>query len=314
MSELGLAADAVAFVDDDAMERAEVSFRLPDVLVLEPRDMADAAGWPQFSPPVDHRGGTAARRAVPAAPVQAGGGAGVRRIQGGVPAVLQDPGHDQPGQRQRTCPGCTNSRSARTSSTRRPAPVPEAEFAGLLGPPAAGVHGQAGGPVRRRRPRRRLRHRAAEPCRGGQRSWHVPMLMMSCRALGRGVIDALLTWICRAARAGGAARSALTCVISPRNVPLRIALTGAGFRAADARAPAAAAPRVARLRRPLGEPLPDLPGWVTVTGDRRARRPSDRRAQRAGRHRRQQAAGRAALARRCSAMASASTRSAARCC
>ncbi len=52
MAELGLTADAVAFVDDDALERAEVSFRLPDVLVLAPQDMAEAAGWPQFSPPV----------------------------------------------------------------------------------------------------------------------------------------------------------------------------------------------------------------------------------------------------------------------
>ena len=51
-AELGLAADAVAFVDDDAMERAEVSFNLPDVLVLAPEDMPEAAGWPQFSPSV----------------------------------------------------------------------------------------------------------------------------------------------------------------------------------------------------------------------------------------------------------------------
>src|SRR6185437_8903834 len=51
-AELGLTADAVAFVDDDAMERAEVSFNEPDVLVLAPEDAAEAASWPQFSPPV----------------------------------------------------------------------------------------------------------------------------------------------------------------------------------------------------------------------------------------------------------------------
>ena len=79
-AELGLTADAVAFVDDDAMERAEVSFRLPDVLVLAPQDMAEAAGWPQFRPPVRHRRGAQARRPLPPAPGQAGGGQGVRRL------------------------------------------------------------------------------------------------------------------------------------------------------------------------------------------------------------------------------------------
>ena len=52
MTELDLAADEVAFVDDDALERAEVSFAQPHVLVLSPQDMAASASWPQFSPPV----------------------------------------------------------------------------------------------------------------------------------------------------------------------------------------------------------------------------------------------------------------------
>ena len=51
-AELNIAADALAFVDDDPYERAEVSFALPPVLVLSPEDMADAVGWPEFSPSV----------------------------------------------------------------------------------------------------------------------------------------------------------------------------------------------------------------------------------------------------------------------
>lgn len=52
IAELSIAADAVAFVDDDMMERAEVAAVLPDVLVLSPEDMAEALSWPQFSPAV----------------------------------------------------------------------------------------------------------------------------------------------------------------------------------------------------------------------------------------------------------------------
>jgi FkbH-like protein len=102
-------------------------------------------------------------------------------------------------------------------------------------------------------------------------AWRVPLLMMSCRALGRGVIDALLAWICRAASAAGQHEVAIDCVINPRNVPLRIALTGAGFRAAEpsgagagARTVASGAARTAVYRRAPGEPLPALPDWVTV--------------------------------------------------
>lgn len=52
LAELGIGADALAFVDDDPYERAEVSFTLPDVLVLSPEDMTEALGWPEFSPAV----------------------------------------------------------------------------------------------------------------------------------------------------------------------------------------------------------------------------------------------------------------------
>ena len=51
-AELGIAVGALAFVDDDPYERAEVSFALPPVLVLSPEDMTEAVGWPEFSPSV----------------------------------------------------------------------------------------------------------------------------------------------------------------------------------------------------------------------------------------------------------------------
>ena len=43
-AELNISAGALAFVDDDPYERAEVTFALPPVLVLSPEDMADAVG------------------------------------------------------------------------------------------------------------------------------------------------------------------------------------------------------------------------------------------------------------------------------
>jgi len=52
IGDLGIAPDAVAFVDDDLFERAEVAAAIPEVMVLAPEDAAEAASWPEFSPPV----------------------------------------------------------------------------------------------------------------------------------------------------------------------------------------------------------------------------------------------------------------------
>jgi hypothetical protein len=124
----------------------------------------------------------------------------------------------------------------------------------------------------------------------------VTQLMMSCRALGRGVLDALLAWICQQAAADGAAELRIPCLITERNVPLRLALAAAGFRAAanpdaahaasapaasalaapgpapaSAASPTAASPTAASgpaepvlFTRPLAGPLPALPDWATA--------------------------------------------------
>jgi FkbH-like protein len=63
--------------------------------------------------------------------------------------------------------------------------------------------------------------------------WTVPLLMMSCRAMGRGVIDVLLAWLVRQAARAGARRLRVPFVANSRNVPLRLALTAAGFRAPE---------------------------------------------------------------------------------
>jgi FkbH-like protein len=90
----------------------------------------------------------------------------------------------------------------------------------------------------------------------------VTLLMMSCRAMGRGVIEALLAWLARSARQAGATTLVVPCLISPRNVPLRLALAASGFRAAEESSPGE--PSVLFFR-PLSGPLPDLPSWVADT-------------------------------------------------
>lgn len=96
-------------------------------------------------------------------------------------------------------------------------------------------------------------------------AWSVPLLMMSCRALGRGVVDALLAWLCRQAAAAGAAQLRIPCLVTDKNVPLRLALAAAGFRPAGepAAGERAADDRVVFARSLAGE-LPGLPDWVVA--------------------------------------------------
>ena len=254
-ADLGLAADELAFVDDDAMERGEVAFSLPEVLVLAPHEMPEAVSWPPFSPPVvtdeaRRRGELYVQRRARQEEAKAFGGSRedfLRHSQTRVSIAAATPA-DLPR---------LHELSVRTHQFNSAgAVVSEREFAALLGSDAHrvftvrladrfGDDGMVGGCVL---------------ATGDGADWRVPLLMMSCRALGRGVIDALLTWICRTALTAGAAGVTLPCVISPRNVPLRIALTGAGFRTSAQ----ASAGQTADYVRDLGQPLPDLPPWVTA--------------------------------------------------
>jgi methoxymalonate biosynthesis protein len=256
-AELGLTADEVAFVDDDALERAEVAFRLPDVLVLAPQDLPDAAGLPQFGAPASteearRRGDLYLQRRARLEEARAFGGSreDFLRHCGTRVTIAPAAAADLPRLHE------LSVRTHQFNSTGTA--VTEAEFAALL---RSAKHQVAAV---------RLADRFGDDGLVGacviatdQGGWQVRLLMMSCRALGRGVIDALLAWICRAARAGGAAEIAVACMISQRNVPLRIALTSAGFRAVE-ELEARDATRTAVYRRPAGDALPELPDWVTV--------------------------------------------------
>ncbi len=263
-ADLGLAPDAVAFVDDDLYERAEVSLAVPQALVLSPEDMADAAGWPEFSPATltaeaRRRGEMYAerRRREQEARAFAGSRDEFLRYCGTKVTIAPAAGADAPR---------LHELSVRTHQFNTTGEVvAEAALRTLIASPAHqvttvrlsdrfGDDGMVGGCV-------------VEP--GADRGWTVTLLMMSCRAMGRGVIEALLAWLARSAARGGARELAVPCLVSPRNVPLRLALAASGFRAAGDSTAEGSPPgqHVARFSRALVGPPPVLPGWVTAPGE-----------------------------------------------
>jgi methoxymalonate biosynthesis protein len=250
---LAIGADTLAFVDDDPYERAEVSAALPQVRVLAPEEAAEAVRWPEFSPPVLTEEGRrrgelyAARRRRLAAERGFGGSRDeFLRSVGTTVAIAAASAADA----ARLHELAVRTRQFNSAAQE----MDEAAFAALI---AAGDvvtvrlrdafsdDGIVGGCV--------LRRPHDSP-------WSVPLLMMSCRAMGRGVIEALLAWLVRAAGRAGAPALAIPCLLTGRNVPLRLALAGAGFRASGP-APPPGTPRV--FRRDVTGPPPDLPDWVS---------------------------------------------------
>ncbi len=255
-AELGLGTDALAFVDDDALERAEVSFALPEVLVLAPDEVADAISWPAFSPSVlteegRRRGALYRQRRERQAEARAFGGSRddfLRYCRTRI-SIAEASQSDLPRLHELS----VRTHQFNSAGTE----LSESALAGLLGSAGHrlvtvglsdrfGDDGIVGGCVI-----------ATAGPGAAPGTWEVPLLMMSCRAIGRGVIDALLAWICATAKSAGAERVSVPCVITPHNVPLRIALTGAGFRAGTADGAGTAV-----YVRSLDGPLPAPPAWV----------------------------------------------------
>ncbi len=281
-AELGIGTDALAFVDDDPYERAEVSAQLPEVLVLAPDEVAEAAGWPEFgaaavTDEARRRGEMyAARRHRQAAQRAFGGSREDFLASAGTQVTIAAATvADAPRLHELA------ARTRQFNSAGQA--VAEAELTALITAPDTGVatvrlrdafgdDGIVGACVTSYDP-------------GG--TWTVRLLMMSCRAMGRGVIGALLAWVTRSAARAGAREVAVRCVLTERNVPLRLALTGAGFRAEPQDAvpawgdtgPAGGHPRApdgpgtprgfdaAVFRRGTDAPLPALPAWVRAPGE-----------------------------------------------
>jgi FkbH-like protein len=293
-ADLAIGTDALAFVDDDPYERAEVGSALPGVLVLAPDEVASAAGWPEFGAAAvtdEARRRSemyAARRRRQAAEQAFGGSREEFLVSAGTQVTI---GAAVPADVPRLHELAARTRQFNSAGQA----VAEAEFAAMIAAPetevatvrlrdAFGDDGIVGACVTSHDP---------------DGSWTVRLLMMSCRAMGRGVIGALLAWVTRSAARAGAGEVAVPCVLNERNVPLRLALTGAGFRAKPEAsaipggragfrakpdpsaipggragagfraAPGAGGAAGAVFRRGTGGPLPALPAWVRAPGESR---------------------------------------------
>ncbi len=260
-ADLAIGTDALAFVDDDPYERAEVGAQLPEVLVLAPDEVTDAAGWPEFGAAAvtDEARGRgqmyAARRRRQAAERAFGGSREEFLASAGTEVTIAAATMaDVPRLHELA------ARTRQFNSAGQA--MAEAEFASLIAAPGTDVATV------------RLRDAfgddgivgACVTSHDRDGTWTVRLLMMSCRAMGRGVIGALLAWVTRSAARAGAPEVAVRCVLTERNVPLRLALTGAGFRAGPPAGPEHGAAAGAVFRRGTGAPLPELPAWVRVPG------------------------------------------------
>ncbi|QSB13731.1 hypothetical protein JQS43_19465 [Natronosporangium hydrolyticum] len=216
----------VAFVDDDPYERAEVAAVEPSVTVLPPDAFPDALGWPQFNPPVVTEEGRRraasyreAQRRQSASADFGGSRAEFRRWCRTTVTVRPATAADLPR---------LTELSWRTSQfNSRAAAVPDQVFADRLGSDRHRIF-CAG-----------LRDRFSDDgtvgaalVDAGPDRWEVELLMMSCRATGRGVIEVLLAGLAAAAARAGATELRVPVHATERNLPLRLALVGAGFRAA----------------------------------------------------------------------------------
>jgi predicted enzyme involved in methoxymalonyl-ACP biosynthesis len=282
-AELGIGVGTLAFVDDDPYERAEVSSALPQVMVLSPEEAAEAAGWPEFSPPVvtaeaRRRGQAYAERSLRKAAERSFGGtreeflhsAGTR-VTIAAATVADVPRLHELAVRTRQfnsaaglAPLSGLTAAGQPGLPRPPGNMTGEWFRSLITSGGCDVltvrleddfgdDGLVGGCV-------------AGRAQGDAGIWTVWLIMMSCRAMGRGVIDALLAWLGRHAARAGARRLDVPCVLNDRNVPLRLALASGGFRAGrpSTGQPSTGPGSVAVFHRDLAGPLPGLPGWVTA--------------------------------------------------
>jgi methoxymalonate biosynthesis protein len=241
-AELDLGLDALAFVDDDPMERADVERTLPEVTVLAPDEVADALSWPEFDPgPV-----TAAARSRLDSYRQRERRRAARSAFDGTEedflrwcALRAAVRVAAPGDADRL--GELARRTTQYNSTG--VELPDRGVAVVLTlADRFGDDGLVG---------------VAAVSDPDSPEWTVDLAAVSCRAGGRGAVPVLLTAVARLARAAGARRLLVPCRLTERNVPVRLGLKQAGFTAAGRAADTA----VYGLDLAA---VPSYPDWISV--------------------------------------------------
>jgi methoxymalonate biosynthesis protein len=257
---LGIDASAIAFVDDNAFERAEVAALLPRVLVLAPGELIERLDTPAFRPAADT---TEARTRV-------------------------DRYRDEERRREASAAFTgTREEFLRTCDMRltvgRAEPADVARVVELVERTHRfNTTGERWDPARIRSivddpqwfvPVARLTDRFGEygligtalvQCGSeGRAAWRLRLFMVSCRAAGRDVPVALLGWLIRRARADGAREILVDLRPSVANVELRVLLRRAGFTAAEG--PTGSGTIL--LARPVDRDLPEVPWMSLVESD-----------------------------------------------
>ena len=240
--ELDLKLDALAFVDDDPMERADVERTLPEVTVLAPDEVADALSWPEFDPgPVT----AAARSRLDSYRQRERRRAARSAFDGSEEDFLR--WCELRATLRRAATGDEDRlvelarRTTQYNSTGVEFPAGEAVVLSL-----ADRFGDDG-----------LVGVAAVSTPDGP-EWTVDLVAVSCRAGGRGAVPVLLAGVARLARSRGAGRLLVPCRLTERNVPIRLGLKQAGFTAAGRSGDVA----VYALDLTAA---PAYPGWISVT-------------------------------------------------
>lgn len=282
--ELGIGVSAVAFVDDNPFERAEVSAVLPEVQVLAPAELYARLDTPSFCPEVltedasrrveryrQEQRRAAAARAFGGTTEDFLHGCGIRlqvaeARDGDVDRLAELIGRTH---RFNTTGEFWDADQVRRMIGDPSWFVPVARLTDRYGD--YGLIGAAlvwrGSPERpaRRSPDQPAGSALSQPAGSSTPAvWHLRLFSVSCRAAGRNVPTALLGWLIRRARRGGADKLLVDVRPSDANLELRVLLRAAGFTADDESIPAGGdRDGLVSLRRGTRDDLPPVP-WLTL--------------------------------------------------
>lgn len=285
-TELGIGTSAVALVDDNPFERAEVSAVLPDVLVLSPAEFHAQLDSPAFRPAVltadaAHRVERYRQEQRRQAAARAFGGSSedflhacdvrLRVSRAAVADIDRVAELIERTHRFNTTGEAWTAEQVRAMITDPSWFVPVARMTdrygdyGLIGAalvargrptrtsgadPAAGLAVDPAADLR------------ADPALGPDAAWRLRLFSVSCRAAGRNIPTALLGWLLGTARRAGVGSLLVDLRPSDANLELRVLLRGAGF-TADPGQPAAGPGTPLVLRRDTAADLPAVP-WLTI--------------------------------------------------
>jgi methoxymalonate biosynthesis protein len=251
-AELGITPGAIAFVDDDPFERAEVAAMLPEVEVLSPAELYERLDTPRFAPAVVTEDGRRRPERYRQEQRRRAAEAGFR------------------GDRERFLRDC------RMALTIRPAGAGQLDRLVELVERTHRFNSTGASWSRDRLGRLVGDHRWLVPVAGlsdrfgdygligvalvehTHPAWRLHLLTVSCRVAGRGVPTELLRWLMATARAAGSRRLLMDVRAQPANLELRVLLRRCGFQAAGA----------GLVARELAEDLPDPVPWLSLVEER----------------------------------------------